>query len=710
MPSPVLLCTSSVERDTFQKALKKAQECLCEEARRAGAAEALLHERQGRDAARHASSEKTLKVRRSISSSNSTASTVDVGSEVGVGSDIDGGRMRGHSDADLRKFTEAAAVREAESLRSKLAAGESQRSGLSQQVEELRAQLETNTQQLLELQQELQMATAERDKLGLLVADSAKVRAEQQVEISKLGSQVGALQRELGEERNAASLACQRAARFSAEKHELEVEYQSYREHHGSGDDHKLKAITDLNLTASKLSSEVECKRLKLGELEGNTLELQAENRSLHERLARMELQRIKMHNEVQELKGGIRVLCRLRPTAGNVEPALQMHGQNKVCLTHETDSHAFEFDRVLGPECSQLDVFEEVEGLVQSALDGYKVSIFAYGQTGSGKTHTMQGSDGPDSSGLIPRTLKKVFQAADDMKSTGWYWSISASFMEVYNEGLRDLLRSGGDAPASSEHVIIQNEAWGTVVTGMTCVDVTSEEQINALMAHAAKQRAVGATDANAASSRSHSIFAMYLKGSSEALGMELNGALHLVDLAGSERLDRSGATGDRLRETRNINKSLASLAHVFSAKAEGCAHVPFRNSKLTHLMEPCLSGHGKTLMLVNVQQERCNAHETLCSLRFARQVAQCNTGGKPRRSAKQLGSAKSPRAQDPPRPTTGQRASPATSPQRRSTAASVSRAPRTTSPPRRRSDAVSPSRARASDAGASSRDGRWK
>merc|ERR1712178_390828 len=120
--------------------------------------------------------------------------------------------------------------------------------------------------------------------------------------------------------------------------------------------------------------------------------------------------------------------------------------------------------------------------------------------------------------------------------------------------------------------------------------------------------------------------------------MGTELHGALHLVDLAGSERLDKSGAVVDGLRETQNINRSLSSLADVFQAKAENRSHIPFRNSKLTHLMEPCLSGQGKTLMTVNISPEIDNSHESLCSLRFAGQVAQCTTGGKARRSAKTL------------------------------------------------------------------------
>merc|ERR1719316_211835 len=137
--------------------------------------------------------------------------------------------------------------------------------------------------------------------------------------------------------------------------------------------------------------------------------------------------------------------------------------------------------------------------------------------------------------------------------------------------------------------------------------------------------------------------MFALYLLGSNTNTKEVLHGALHLVDLAGSERLDRSGAQGTRLTETQNINKSLSALTDVFVAKAEGRKHVPVRNSKLTHLMEPCLSGQGKTLMLVNVSPELTNSHETLCSLRFAQQVSQCDTGGKPKRSCKSIQSGSS-------------------------------------------------------------------
>jgi hypothetical protein len=567
-----------------------------------------------------------------------------------------------------------ASLREAENAQTKLIQSEHQRAGLQQQANELQSQLELNTRQLLELQQELDVAMGDRDKLGLAVASCANVRAEQQVQLSKLSSQVGTLQREIGEQRNIATVARERAACLEAEKGALEIACQSYMEQHGGGDDVKLKAITDLNRKASHLE-------MTLEDQQSHTTALLTDNTFLREQLVKAEQQRIKMHNALHELKGNIRVFCRLRPTPEDSELALHVSDWNRVCLSHEVENHTFEFDRVFSSESSQADVFEEVDGLVQSALDGYKVCIFAYGQTGSGKTYTMQGSNGAASSGLIPRTLRKVFQVSDGLQRHGWTWSFQVSFMEVYNEALFDLLRgSSGAAASNSEHMIIQHDAWGTMVTGMTCIDVTSLEQVFALMAQAERQRSVGATDMNAASSRSHSVFAMYLRGNNESLGTELSGALHLVDLAGSERLDKSGATGERLTETRNINKSLSSLAHVFTAKAESCVHVPFRNSKLTHLMEPCLSGHGKTLMLVNVNPQQSEAHETLCSLRFARQVAQCNTGGKPRRSAKTLGVAKSAK----PQAAHNSMAAGSCSTRRR---ADISPPPRRTSPPPRSS-----------------------
>ena len=280
--------------------------------------------------------------------------------------------------------------------------------------------------------------------------------------------------------------------------------------------------------------------------------------------------------------------------------------------------------------------MFGEVSALVQSALDGYKVCIFAYGQTGSGKTFTMQGTADERNCGIVPRSLKQIFQATAAARHKGWTYDLRASFVEVYNENVRDLLAPPGAPPGT--HSIVHDEAFGTVVTDATRLPVTSEAQVDELAHMAARQRSVGKTDMNSVSSRSHAVFMLYLTGArtlrrartrargsspcaaharcasiarrtragtNPSVGHALHGALHLVDLAGSERLSRSNATGATLKETQAINKSLSALGDVFASLTAKASHVPFRNSKLTYLMAPCLSGDGKTLMVVNVAPE---------------------------------------------------------------------------------------------------------
>mmetsp|Transcript_60979 Transcript_60979/g.96120 ORF Transcript_60979/g.96120 Transcript_60979/m.96120 type:complete len:1140 (-) Transcript_60979:227-3646(-) len=425
---------------------------------------------------------------------------------------------------------------------------------------------------------------------------------------------------------------------LTIEKRELELEYQSYKEHNSTSNQAQIDAIAELKVTVDKLSQKVDASQSELVVKCADVAQHQHSMRRLEEQLALSEVSRRDLHNTIQELKGNIRVFCRTRPARPEEDCAVKQTDDTKVCITHGSENYNFSFDKVFGPSAVQEDLFNEVSPLVQSALDGYKVCIFAYGQTGSGKTYTMQGGASPSSWGLIPRSLRQIFNTAEEMRRSGWQWCLKASFLEVYNEVLRDLLREEGATTTPQCHTIKHDPDWGMMVTNLTSVQVTSMQQINDLMSRAAKLRAVGCTDQNAVSSRSHSIFALYLEGANPGLGQQLHGALHLVDLAGSERLDKSHAVGDRLIETQHINKSLSSLADVFTAKAEGRGHVPFRNSKLTHLMEPCLSGHGKTLMTVNVGPEVANSHETLCSLRFASQVSQCNTGGKAKRSVKAL------------------------------------------------------------------------
>lgn len=199
-----------------------------------------------------------------------------------------------------------------------------------------------------------------------------------------------------------------------------------------------------------------------------------------------------------------------------------------------------FSFDKVFGGSATQASVYGEVSELVQSALDGYNVCLFSYGQTGAGKTHTMQGSQTPEGRGIIPRAVAQLLAAVKKLQAQGWEYSLEASYVEIYNEAIRDLL-SPGSSQAPAAGLAIQHLSSGTALLGAERVLVTSVEEAEALVSRAGRARAVEATAMNATSSRSHSIFMLYCTGANSEAGVRLSGALNLVDLAGSERLNRS-------------------------------------------------------------------------------------------------------------------------------------------------------------------------
>lgn len=376
----------------------------------------------------------------------------------------------------------------------------------------------------------------------------------------------------------------------------------------------------------------------------------------LEERVRGFDDQRRKMHNLIQELRGNVRVFARVRPFLPSDGIDLSAHPNPSASISTRPDDmslriartaqgsdraeeHSFSFDRTFGPSISQELVFQEVSEFVQSALDGYNVCLFSYGQTGSGKTHTMSGSGNGSMRGIIPRAIEQVGAYKIALEAKGWEYHMEVSYIEIYNETIRDLLRTG--AVDDAKHEIKRDIAGNTTVSDviMTAVDPNDAEQMDAIMEQAARNRSVEKTAMNERSSRSHSVFTLHLRAANPAEGTQLRGTLSLVDLAGSERLDRSGATGARMKETVAINKSLSSLVDVFAAIGNKQQHVPFRNSKLTYLLQPALSGDGKTLMLVNLSPTEESYFESLCSLRFAAQVNQCELShyGKPKRQLKE-------------------------------------------------------------------------
>ncbi|KAL5548234.1 hypothetical protein UlMin_003465 [Ulmus minor] len=353
---------------------------------------------------------------------------------------------------------------------------------------------------------------------------------------------------------------------------------------------------------------------------------------------------RKKLHNTILELKGNIRVFCRVRPLLPDEDsksegkifsfPTSMEQHERGIDLAQNGQKHSFTFDKVFVPDASQEVVFEEISQLVQSALDGYKVSIFAYGQTGSGKTYTMMGKPGqPEQKGLIPRSLEQIFRTRQALLAQGWKYEMQVSMLEIYNETIRDLLSTNRSSSiengSGGKQYTIKHDANGnTYVSDLTIVDVRSAKEVSFLLDRAAHSRSVGKTQMNEQSSRSHFVFTLRISGVNESTEQQVQGILNLIDLAGSERLSKSGSTGERLKETQAINKSLSSLSDVIFALAKKEDHVPFRNSKLTYLLQPCLGGDSKTLMFVNLSPEPSSAGESLCSLRFAARVNACEIG----------------------------------------------------------------------------------
>lgn len=352
----------------------------------------------------------------------------------------------------------------------------------------------------------------------------------------------------------------------------------------------------------------------------------------------RRELQlRKKCHNELVRLKGNIRVIARVRPITK--EDGEGPEATNAVTFDPEDDSilhllHrgklvSFELDKVFSPTASQQDVFQEVQALITSCIDGFNVCIFAYGQTGAGKTYTMEGTS--DNPGINQRALQLLFSEVQD-KASDWEYTITVSAAEIYNELLRDLL---GQEPQEKLEIRLCPDGSGQLyVPGLTEFQVQSVEDINKVFEFGHTNRTTEFTNLNEHSSRSHALLIVTVRGVDCSTGLRTTGKLNLVDLAGSERVGKSGAEGSRLREAQHINKSLSALGDVIAALRSRQGHVPFRNSKLTYLLQDSLSGDSKTLMVVQVSPVEKNTSETLYSLKFAERVRSVELGPGSRRT----------------------------------------------------------------------------
>ncbi|CAN6449501.1 unnamed protein product [Victoria cruziana] len=315
--------------------------------------------------------------------------------------------------------------------------------------------------------------------------------------------------------------------------------------------------------------------------------------------------------------------------------------------------NHAFTFDYVFGSKGSPADSIYDhcVAPLVDALFSGYNATVLAYGQTGSGKTYTMgtgHTDDTNSSRGITPKVMESIFQKIEAQKSSTEFL-VRVSFIEIFKEEVLDLLdphlssaiRTEGLGPGKpSIHVrapiqIRETANGGITLSGVTEAEVGSKEEMASFLAQGSLSRATGCTNMNRESSRSHAIFTITLEqkknmsGPSVPTGEDMNdeflsAKLHLVDLAGSERAKRTGADGLRFKEGVHINRGLLALGNVISAlgdekKRKEGGHVPYRDSKLTRLLQDSLGGNSKTVMIACVSPAETNAEETLNTLKYA-------------------------------------------------------------------------------------------
>jgi hypothetical protein len=393
-----------------------------------------------------------------------------------------------------------------------------------------------------------------------------------------------------------------------------------------------------------KLKQAMERERLAaIAEIEAR----QAEERARHaaeltkqtEQLSKMEEQlqaelkeKKQYYNQIEELKGSIRVCARVRPLdrrekeRGN-EDVLEVFGNNIRLKTQKTDAKGqarveektWAFDKVLGPGRGQKDVFEDSERLIQSAVDGFNVCIFAYGQTGAGKTYTMSGPE--EDPGILPRAVSTLFEC---MAKASKHYEFTAELymLELHMDQLVDLLaeKGGKKIGDTASAFQIKKDEFGVVyVENINVVAVESAKETMDQIHRGESRRTTKSTNMNDASSRSHLVISVVIKSENRKTQEITSGKLTLVDLAGSERVAKSGAEGQTFTEATSINQALSALGEVINALTTNAKHVPYRNNPLTQLMSDSIGGNAKTLMIVNVSPADYNALETTASLNFA-------------------------------------------------------------------------------------------
>lgn len=275
-------------------------------------------------------------------------------------------------------------------------------------------------------------------------------------------------------------------------------------------------------------------------------------------------------------------------------------------------------FDRVFDHASSNIDVFEHsMRPLVSSVMRGYNCSAFVYGATGAGKTHTMLGSE--ENPGITYLTMKELFEQID-MHSEERKFDIGISYLEVYNEQVMNLLTKTGP-------LRLREDSSGVMISGLQLKPIYNAEELLSLLALGNRNRTQHPTDANAESSRSHAIFQVHIRMTNKATGQKRTVKLSMIDLAGSERGSSTKCVGQRFKEGASINKSLLALGNCINKLADGCKHIPYRDSNMTRILKDSLGGNCQTVMIANISPSSLTYEDTYNTLKYASRAQKIRT-----------------------------------------------------------------------------------
>ncbi|KAG7783872.1 hypothetical protein KL910_000477 [Ogataea haglerorum] len=317
-----------------------------------------------------------------------------------------------------------------------------------------------------------------------------------------------------------------------------------------------------------------------------------------------------------------IKVIVRFRPEnemekASGATNCVEYHSDNQsISVTVASNTSNFTFDRIFSEDTEQEEIFNySVRQTTDDLALGYNGTVLCYGQTGSGKSYTMMGDLHDErKKGQTPRIFEQIFQGIENSPKTLEY-TVGVSYLEIYNENLRDLLNPKNN----SKLAIHENKVDGVYVSNLETLYVSNLNDVYTILDQGNKNRSVGSTNMNEQSSRSHAIFQIRLSSKNLEDGIIKTGNLFLVDLAGSEKIDKTGASGQLLEEAKKINSSLSALGNVINSLTDGkSTHIPYRDSKLTRILQESLGGNSRTTLIINCSPSSLNDQETLSTLRF--------------------------------------------------------------------------------------------